>query len=438
MKIENEKCAVWYEKYKPSAVEDLILPDEMKSNLQKYIETETLPHLGLFGFTGGCLLPGTNIRVEAEEDLKSYSEIKKEFELTKQQMGKLRKYLDSSAGEQIDRNRVTPELLIIITSKNSQAGTLSNLYRMDSVYHDKHLKIVHWLSKLSIDDAIKKVKILRKYSEYFDFDAKNFDEKWNYDNIQDTVNKIKFKMIYTDFKTLLDINYGCLSMFMIDFWTFRGWSEQEAKEKISKLQKQIYKRCEDKFSPGELFNIRGSGQRIEKYLKQGFSLEESKQLLKERQTTFSLKKCIEKYGDVEGQRVFNERQFKWQETLNSKSQEEKNDLNRRKSNGAGKYPDKTIPGKLYYMRFYNDEIEFWKIGITIKDVINGRYPDDILMSKKYNLKYEVIFIKEDTIGKCYNVEQNILKHFNKFRISIDFSGFKTTEAFSQNIFKDYK
>jgi very-short-patch-repair endonuclease len=47
------------------------------------------------------------------------------------------------------------------------------------------------------------------------------------------------------------------------------------------------------------------------WLKQGFSEEESRQKLSERQTTFSLEKCILKYGEVEGRKRWVDRQKKW-------------------------------------------------------------------------------------------------------------------------------
>ena len=55
----------------------------------------------------------------------------------------------------------------------------------------------------------------------------------------------------------------------------------------------------------------------------GFSEEEARNKVKERQTTFSLKKCIERYGEKEGRLRFYERQQKWQQTLNAKPESEK-------------------------------------------------------------------------------------------------------------------
>jgi G:T-mismatch repair DNA endonuclease (very short patch repair protein) len=57
--------------------------------------------------------------------------------------------------------------------------------------------------------------------------------------------------------------------------------------------------------------------------------EEAKILLKERQTTFSLDKCVKKYGE-EGYKIWQKRQDKWQETLCSKSVEEIEIINYKK------------------------------------------------------------------------------------------------------------
>lgn len=71
--------------------------------------------------------------------------------------------------------------------------------------------------------------------------------------------------------------------------------------------------------------VRGTDKhnaRLSFYLNQGMTEDDDKIALSERQSTFSLQKCIERYGEVEGLRVFNTRQEKWQETLNSKSEDE--------------------------------------------------------------------------------------------------------------------
>lgn len=56
----------------------------------------------------------------------------------------------------------------------------------------------------------------------------------------------------------------------------------------------------------------------------------AKELLSERQSTFSKEKCIEKYGEELGIAKWKERQEKWQNSLDSKSDEEKAEINRKK------------------------------------------------------------------------------------------------------------
>ena len=55
--------------------------------------------------------------------------------------------------------------------------------------------------------------------------------------------------------------------------------------------------------------------RLDYYLDRGYDLETSEKMLKERQTTFSLDICIEKYGKEKGELLFTERQKKWQTSL---------------------------------------------------------------------------------------------------------------------------
>lgn len=62
---------------------------------------------------------------------------------------------------------------------------------------------------------------------------------------------------------------------------------------------------------------------LEYFIKKGLSLENAKIALKDVQTSFSLLKCIVKYGECEGTKIWQNRQLKWQSTMNNKSEEEK-------------------------------------------------------------------------------------------------------------------
>lgn len=89
---------------------------------------------------------------------------------------------------------------------------------------------------------------------------------------------------------------------------------------------------------------------------------------------------------------------------------------------------------LYYIHFFNDDISFWKIGITHND-IHGRFGSVELFEHKHDLKYEIIFTKNFKFKDALAKEQKILKKYKEDRIIIDYNNFKTTEAFSRDIFE---
>lgn len=95
------------------------------------------------------------------------------------------------------------------------------------------------------------------------------------------------------------------------------------------------------------------------WIKKGYSEPEAKRKVSESQATFTLKKCIEKYGKEKGFKRWKERQEKWQKTLNSKPKEEIERINRAKMlNGRGY---SKISQKLF------DEI-FDEIGLEFKEI----------------------------------------------------------------------
>lgn len=95
----------------------------------------------------------------------------------------------------------------------------------------------------------------------------------------------------------------------------------ESDEKIEELIKQANKTKNDN---------NNVTTKIEYYLSRGFSQEDAEKELSNRQSTFSLKVCVEKYGEELGTEIWQERQNKWQETLNSKSDDEKREINLKK------------------------------------------------------------------------------------------------------------
>ena len=73
--------------------------------------------------------------------------------------------------------------------------------------------------------------------------------------------------------------------------------------------------------------------RIGYYLQKGMTYEEARKALSKRQSTFTIEKCQKKYGKQKGKEIWEARQQRWLNTLNSKSKEEIDDINRKNVNG---------------------------------------------------------------------------------------------------------
>jgi len=84
------------------------------------------------------------------------------------------------------------------------------------------------------------------------------------------------------------------SPFSKEFYEKKGLSEQQRLEFINNVAKN-----------------RTYTTTLEYYINKGFSEDEAKIILKDRQNTFSLEKCIKKYGNEEGFKKWKERQEKW-------------------------------------------------------------------------------------------------------------------------------
>lgn len=52
MKFDKTK-SVWYQRYLPQTIDDVILPQEIKDKLKKYVETDSLPALGFWSSEPG-------------------------------------------------------------------------------------------------------------------------------------------------------------------------------------------------------------------------------------------------------------------------------------------------------------------------------------------------------------------------------------------------
>jgi hypothetical protein len=113
------------------------------------------------------------------------------------------------------------------------------------------------------------------------------------------------------------------------YYINKGLSPEEAKIALNEFSKRGPKKWVESTTIEERKKSRSTC--VEYYLEMGFSLEEAKIARSKRQETFSLETCVLKFGEVEGTRVWRERQEKWQSTINAKSDAELADINSRKN-----------------------------------------------------------------------------------------------------------
>lgn len=149
-----------------------------------------------------------------------------------------------------------------------------------------------------------------------------------------------------------------------------------------------------------------SSVHIEYYTSRGMSLEDAKKALSDRQSTFSLEKCIDEYGEVEGRARWQARQDLWQHNLNDKSPEELADMHaQRVSNrNYSKFgTDSDYGGTFYIVKLSDDRIKF---GVTSKPTVKERFSPHTLKNTETVL--EKWF---DSISHASKLEDHVKKKY---------------------------
>jgi len=103
----------------------------------------------------------------------------------------------------------------------------------------------------------------------------------------------------------------------IEFWLKKGYSQEDAEVELKKSFDDIHiKTWKKRRKNPELYKDVNTTQ-IEYWLKKGYTKEESEEKIKERQKTFTIEKCKNKYGEKKGLKIWNERQINWSEKIES-------------------------------------------------------------------------------------------------------------------------
>lgn len=86
--------------------------------------------------------------------------------------------------------------------------------------------------------------------------------------------------------------------------SFKGYQCMSDDEKVANIKSCL-----------KLDKVGRTTNQIEYWINKGYTEEEAKQKVSDRQRTFTLDKCIEKYGQEKGVEVWKERQYKWVHSL---------------------------------------------------------------------------------------------------------------------------
>jgi len=166
-----------------------------------------------------------------------------------------------------------------------------------------------------------------------------------------------------------------------EFWINKEFSEKDAIKKSEEVMNMIHKKTFQKFkdNPEKYDDIRTS--QLKYWLKKGYKHEVAKQKLKERQNTFTLEKCIKKYGEKKGIKIYKDRQEKWSKLI----EEKYNNGDFVKVSGSKYSKDEyQLMGKIINKMKLNEN-EFYSINnknVFFRKIDNNVYSYDFVYNKK--------------------------------------------------------
>ena len=114
---------------------------------------------------------------------------------------------------------------------------------------------------------------------------------------------------------------------LISYWISEGYSNEEAIEKVSEVQKERNLKAVEKISGSSMYTVRSMSY----WLSKGLTEEDAKNQVRNVQTKNGLSWYLKKYGEIEGKLKFENRIKNWLQALDNKSDDEKKIINLKKS-----------------------------------------------------------------------------------------------------------
>lgn len=256
----------------------------------------------------------------------------------------------------------------------------------------------YWMSRYNYTEEEAKAKISSLQSrgkEWFESKGKNWD---------DHIQKLKDSKNTKEFKEAQSKRMKATAT--LEYWVEK-LGDVEGKKKYEKLKSSRSENGKRAIqSRVDKGMTRQATQRcVEYWLVRGYTEEEAKNKVSEFQSR-GLEFFIDKYGKEEGTIRYNNRNKKWRESFISNN--DMDEVNRKRSiNGhCGYYTEKVIrSNNIEKLNFYvlsmidDNDIEFIKFGLTKYEDIHSRW--------KRSLKYETLIFTEMDAIKALALENQI-------------------------------
>ncbi len=185
-----------------------------------------------------------------------------------------------------------------------------------------------------------------------------------------------------------------------EYWLSRGFTMMDSLNKVIDFQKENNNKFINKLSNDDEFRENINSKRsnnINYWLNLGYSEDESKLKVSKRQATFSKKTCIDKHGEINGLKIWERRQEKWQKSLIESNYNNENKDSKSISYFKTKYGDDWIEKYLSKVSFKNKNDIMYLISFE-------NYKDMILTLINDNFKLGIISykIKHTIISEVYS------------------------------------
>jgi len=253
------------------------------------------------------------------------------------------------------------------------------------------------------------IESIEEFEKYLSKEIKNFKnlnnlEKGQRENLIVALSE-KNEIGIKKFRNIFVKNYiNCKTLFNKKYWLERGYSHEEAVSEIFKIQKINNIKAVEVMQDLKKYDLNNYKKKrniyVEYWIEKGFTIEEAKIKLKERQSTFSLEKLKLKYGEKEGLIKFSQRNDKWQNSLCSKMTfEQKNEFEKSKcitkDKMVSKYGEKLATEK--WENYIKTHSNMWNAS-----GISKKYIDEILsIIGPDEIETETIFYGSDIKSEFY-------------------------------------